>query len=214
MSAPRPQMMPPLELLRALPEALARLERTRVPLRADLELWLLSREVDLETACWQLADLPAPPYWAFCWAAGQALAHHLGRHPEKVRGRRVVDLGTGSGVAALAAARAGAGWVVAVDSDAAARRAASANAELNGLEIEVSASIPTDWDVLLAADVLYEPGLRQTLAGARRPGRQLLVADPRRHPTHRCEGRPLETLEARTLPDVDPPQRAVVLWSR
>jgi predicted nicotinamide N-methyase len=106
-----------LELERALGAFGSRLDRRRPPLCPELELWLLGDDVDLEAACEELADGEAPPFWAFCWGSGQALARHLLDRPEIVRGKRVVDLGSGSGIAGLAAARAGAAHVLALDLD-------------------------------------------------------------------------------------------------
>ena len=61
----------------------------RLPLCPEIRLWLLGDEVDLEAECRELHDGEAPPYWAFCWGSGQALARFLLDHPEEVRGRRV-----------------------------------------------------------------------------------------------------------------------------
>ncbi|WP_130513473.1 class I SAM-dependent methyltransferase [Krasilnikovia cinnamomea] len=76
------------------------------------------------------------PFWAFAWAGGQALARYVLDHPEVVRGRRVLDLASGSGVVAIAAARAGAAEVRAVDVDPAARAAVARNAAANGVRVE------------------------------------------------------------------------------
>src|SRR4051812_26056757 len=76
-----------------------------------------------------------PPFWAFVWAGGQALARHLLDHPEVVRGKRVLDVATGSGIAAVAAAKAGAARVTAIDLDPAAIRAAQRNAAANGVDV-------------------------------------------------------------------------------
>lgn len=190
----------------------ARLERRRPPLCPELELWLLDEGVDLEGGCAELAEGEAPPFWAFCWGSGQALARYLLDHPERVRGRAVVDLGTGSGIVALAAARAGAARVVALDLDPVARKAARLNAALNGLEIETAAEAPARWDLLLAADVLYETGLRDWLLGPARERGPILLGDPQRSGTPRIAFASLDRIEARTFPDVDSPQRSVVLY--
>lgn len=189
----------------------ARLELRRPPLCPELELWLMSESVDLEAGCHELADGEAPPYWAFCWASGQALARYLLDHPEHVRGLRVLDVGTGSGIAAIAAARAGAREVIAVDIDATARCAARMNALHNRVTIATSAVTPDEFDLLLAADVLYETGLRGWIlddARRRAPG---LLADPQRPGTPPVDLPILATYEARTLPDVDSPRKTVVL---
>ncbi len=189
----------------------ARLERQRPPLCPELELWLMSGAVDLDAGCRELADGEAPPYWAFCWASGQALGRYLLDHPEQVRGLRVVDLGTGSGIAAIAAARAGAREVIAVDIDPVAREAASHNAACNGVVLETAATLPTDFDLLIAADVLYETGLREPLLVELRRRAPILIADPQRTGTPILDFPILARFEACTLPDVDSPRRSVVL---
>lgn len=104
------------------------------------------------------------PYWAFPWAGGQALARHVLDHAALVRGRRVLDFATGSGLVALAAARAGASSVVAVDVDPFCAAAVRLNAELNRLDVSFRAGDPRGApapgvDVVLAGDVFYERGL-------------------------------------------------------
>jgi len=171
----------------------------------------MSDAVDLEAGCAELTTGEAPPFWAFCWASGQALARFLLDHPEHVRGALVVDLGCGSGVAGLAASRAGAREVIAVDLDPVAREAARRNAAQNGLRIETSGEPPAAWDLMLAADVLYETGLRDWVLGEARRGGPVLLADPQRTGTPKLDLPELLRLEARTFPDVDSPQRDVVL---
>jgi len=195
----------------ALPSSFGSLEQTRIALCPDISLWLLSSEVDLERACRELAEVPAPPYWAFCWGAGQALAHYLSLNPREVRGLRVVDLGTGSGIVAIAAARAGAARVTAVDLDLDALRAVRANALLNQVRIETRTELPVHWDVLLAADVLYEPALRERVQALARPDRRVLIADPHRPGSALRMGTALAEIEAATLPDVDPPVRRITI---
>ncbi|MBW2423295.1 MAG: methyltransferase [Deltaproteobacteria bacterium] len=172
---------------------------------------MIDDEVDLEAGCEALAEGAAPPYWAFCWGSGQALARYLLDRPEIVTGRSVVDLGCGSGVAGLAAARAGARKVMAVDLDPLARMATRLNAARNGLEIETPHELPTTWDLMLAADVLYETGLREWLLGEARTRGAILLGDPQRTGTPRLEQPELARFEARTLPDVDSPRTSVVL---
>lgn len=190
----------------------SRLARRRPPLCPELELWLLGDDVDLEVGCEQLAEGEAPPFWAFCWGSGQALARYVLDHPERVRDLRVVDLGTGSGVVALAAARAGAREVIAVDLDPQARTAARLNALQNGLELETSAELPGSWDLMLAADVLYETGLREWVLGPARDHAPILLADPGRTGTPRLDFPPLARIPSFTFPDVDSPQKEVVLY--
>ncbi|WP_165857384.1 class I SAM-dependent methyltransferase [Marinobacter sp. JSM 1782161] len=128
------------------------------------------------------AVVAEPAYWSFCWASGQVLAQYLLDHPDTVAGRRVIDFGSGSGVVAIAAARAGASEVVACDIDADALAAVAANARLN----DVAVTLCDDWngrvgvfDVVTAADVLYDPENRPLLAEFRAAAPSVLLADSR-----------------------------------
>lgn len=150
---------------------------------------------------WSQADEEAPPFWAFAWAGGQALARHVLDHPQVVRGRRVLDLASGSGIVAIAAARAGALHVVASDSDARARVAARRNAALNGVSLDVvgdlvgedADDVELDVDVVLAGDVFYEQPMARLMAEfldeAAGAGVEVLVGDPGREylPRRRVE---------------------------
>src|SRR6266699_5013516 len=119
------------------------------------------------TPIWQATEeslarnaLP-PPFWAFAWAGGQALARYLLDHPETVAGREMLDFGAGSGLVAIAAAKAGAASVTAAEIDHFAAAAIAANAALNGVAIEVVTSdvlgsIDPRWEVVIAGDVCYE----------------------------------------------------------
>jgi len=102
-----------------------------------------------------------PPYWAFPWLGGQAVARFVLDRPEVVRGKRVLDLATGSGVVALAARRAGAAGVLANDIDPLAGEAVRANAAANGLDVtweckDLLEEPPPDVDVVFAGDILYD----------------------------------------------------------
>ncbi len=128
-----------------------------------------------------------PPYWAVAWPAGRALARHLLDEPGAVRGLTVLDLGCGGAVAGIAAALAGARRVCAVDIDALACRAAAANAEANGVPLEVRRADVLDeapleaWDVVLAADLWYERFLARRASAWLREraaaGAHVLLAD-------------------------------------
>lgn len=169
------------------------LENTRhesAPLVPEFTLRLASEVVPL----WQLTEeqlseqaLP-PPFWAFAWAGGQALARYLLDHPECVAGKRVLDFGAGSGIVALAAARAGAAGVTAVDVDPYAAAAIKVNAQENGAAVDVLCEDIVgrsgDWQVILAGDICYEQPLAdrieawlRSLAGR---GATVLIGDPGR----------------------------------
>lgn len=201
------------ELARHLGAFGTHLDRRSPPLCPEISLWLLGDEVDLEGACEELAEGEAPPFWAFCWGSGQALARHVLDRPELVRGLRVVDLGTGSGVVAIAAALAGAADVTAIDVDPQARRAAQLNAEQNAVRLGTSAEPPATWDLMLAADVLYETGLRDWVLGPARDRGPLLLADPQRTGTPRIAFPAQGRISSCTFPDVDSPQREVVFYA-
>jgi len=188
-----------------------KLARRRPPLCPEFELWLLGDDVDLEGGCEELTDGEPPPFWAFCWGSGQALARHLLDHPDLVRGKHVVDLGAGSGIAGLAAARAGAAHVQALDLDPHARRATELNAALNGLEVETIREAPDSWDLMLAADVLYETGLRDWVLGTALRRGPVLFADPGRTGTPRLTEPAFARVAATTFPDVDSPRTSVAL---
>ena len=118
-----------------------------------------------------LADerLPVPPpYWAWPWAGGQALARYVVDHPEVVADRTVLDVGAGGGIVAIAAARAGAARVTAVDIEPYAIEACRLNAAANDVTIELEERDPVDaddgWDVVLAGDVWYEAALADHMA--------------------------------------------------
>jgi predicted nicotinamide N-methyase len=130
-----------------------------------------------------------PPFWAFAWAGGQALARYLLDHPDLVAGRLVLDFGAGSGLVAIAAARAGAASVAAAEIDHFAAAAIAANAALNEVAVAVTTTnvleaVDASWEVVTAGDVCYEqPMAGQVttwlLALARR-GSLVLLGDPGR----------------------------------
>ena len=145
-------------------------------------LWQLS-----ETAM-QEKELP-PPFWAFAWPGGQALARYLLDRPEEVAGKRVLDLATGSGLVALAAMRAGAAEAVGVDVEPFCESAVALNAAANGVGIGfVAADLldrePPAFDVFTAGDVSYEaPTARRVRAWLERAaaaGARVLMGDPER----------------------------------
>ncbi|MEQ8355483.1 MAG: 50S ribosomal protein L11 methyltransferase [Kiloniellaceae bacterium] len=138
------------------------------PLVPEVQLYLASEVVPLwEATEVGLAEqgLP-PPFWAFAWAGGQALARYLLDHPEAVLGKRVLDFAAGSGLQSIAARLAGAASVEAAEIDAFACAACRLNAAANAVDITVSkkdlvgepnpATPNEHWDVVLAGDVCYE----------------------------------------------------------
>jgi predicted nicotinamide N-methyase len=129
-----------------------------------------------------------PPFWAFAWAGGQALARYVLDHPELVQGKRVLDFASGSGLVAIAAAKAGAACVEASEIDEFALAAIPINAQANGVDIVVREGDligrHEGWDVVLAGDVSYERDMAALvtswLQGLARGGADVLVGDPGR----------------------------------
>ena len=203
--------MAPLALQQALSGLIgeARLVISALP-DCALKLWLLD-EHNMDRAFSSEETrriLEEPPYWSFCWASGLAMARYLARHPEWVRGKRVLDFGAGSGIAGIAAARAGALEVVACDLDPLALAACRANAALNGVKLRYSSDFFAEadrYDLVLVADVLYDRANLPLLDHFLSRARQALVADSRvrdfSHPLYRSLG----TLDALTLPDLAEP---------
>lgn len=153
-----------------------------VPLAPEISLHLLGEPVGLfDLTGGEFRSDEPPPFWAFVWAGGQALARFVLDHPEVVAGKHVHDLATGSGVAAIAAAKAGAARVSVSDVDPAAVAAARRNAAANGVEVVPGG--PTA-DVVLAGDVFYSPTVAEQMTAqlrkARRESADVLVGDPAR----------------------------------
>jgi predicted nicotinamide N-methyase len=171
-------------------------ENTRlraVPHVPEISLYVADEAVPL----WQKTEeelgqmgLP-PPFWAFAWAGGQALARYILDHPELVRGQRVLDLASGSGLVAIAAKKAGAAEAVANDIDAFAMPAIALNAAANGITLQMEMLDRLDpacalepFGVVLAGDIFYEcDTAARALAFLRRMRAQqalVLVGDPGR----------------------------------
>ena len=160
------------------------------PLVPEIRLHLASEILPI----WQATEeelaklgLP-PPYWAFAWAGGQALARYVLDNPDLVRGKRVLDFASGSGLVAIAAAMCGADRVTAVDIDDYAAAAIAMNAALNDVAVDAETGdiIGTDdgWDVILTGDICYEQPLADRVAdwlrGLSESGRTVLLGDPGR----------------------------------
>jgi predicted nicotinamide N-methyase len=165
------------------------------PLVPEVRLHLASEVMGLwgetEALCAALAsgmtNLP-PPYWAFAWPGGQALARYILDHPQEVAGKSVLDFGAGSGLIAIAAAKAGGTPVIAAEIDALALAAIALNAAANGVFVEEIENdiIGTNgrWDTILAGDMCYERPLAERLTTWLRSlasdGARVLIGDPGR----------------------------------
>ncbi len=149
---------------------------------------------DDAVALWEMTEeelgaigLP-PPFWAFAWAGGQALARYVLDHPETVRGKRVLDVASGSGLVAIAAMKAGATRACACDIDPFCAHAARLNAMLNGVTVDTSDDDPlerdTDADIVLVGDLFYDRDiaarLEAWLHALEAAGKQVLIGDPGR----------------------------------
>jgi predicted nicotinamide N-methyase len=146
-----------------------------------VSLWQLTEE--------QLGELGLPPpFWAFAWAGGQALARYVLDNADIVRRKSVLDVASGSGLVAIAAMKAGAASALAVDIDAFATHASRLNAELNGVRIETSdidpVGGPTAADVILVGDLFYDrdlaPRVLAWLIDLHLQGKTVLIGDPGR----------------------------------
>jgi predicted nicotinamide N-methyase len=161
------------------------------PLIPELRLHLAGDVTRLwqVTESWLTGEGIAPPFWAFAWAGGQALARYVLDHADVVRGRTVIDFGAGSGLVAIAAAMMGAKHVRALDVDSIAATACAMNAVENGVTVEVSlgdlvGSALEGVDVVLAGDMFYErePASRFTtwMRELARSDKLVLAGDPER----------------------------------
>ena len=147
------------------------------------------------TGLWRLSEPaedgsdPPPPYWAFPWAGGMALARYILDRPTTVSGRRVLDLGAGSGLVAIAAALSGASQVLAADIDRYAMAALRLNAAANGVVVvvigdDLIAGPPPAVDLVTVGDLFYEPGLAKSVTAfldrCLTAGIDVLIGDPGR----------------------------------
>ncbi len=163
------QAQPPL-----VPEITLHLATRITPIWQASETWLRATGID-------------PPFWAFAWPGGQALARFIIDSPDRLRALRVLDFAAGCGLAGIAAARAGAARVEATEIDPLAAAAIALNAALNGATVTVLAgdAVGSDcrWDLILAGDVCYEaPMTRHILPWLRRMAAtaEVWIADPGR----------------------------------
>jgi len=152
------------------------------------------------------AILAHPPYWALCWASGQALAWHVLRNKSLVRGKRILDFGAGSGVVAIAAAMGGAARVIACDHDPDAIAAIRANAALNKVQVETCRSLDdlsVEIDLILAADVFYDRENYYFLHKFLELAPEILVADSRIKVIEVSPYRRVTEITTSTIPDLD-----------
>jgi predicted nicotinamide N-methyase len=200
------------------PAAFIRAETRLLPVPHAPEIRL--HVADEATDLWQKTEeelgrigLP-PPFWAFAWAGGQALARYLLDHPESVRDRRVLDFASGSGLVAIAAMRAGARSVAACDIDPFAVAAIGLNAAANGVAVRALQAdlVGRDegWETVLAGDICYERGTAERVVAwlrtLSRRGATVLIGDPGRSYLPRAILEPLATYEVpvtRSLEDAE-----------
>ena len=170
---------------------LANTRLQRPPHTPELALYL----ADEITPLWRLTEeelgrlgVP-PPFWAFAWAGGQAVARYVLDHPEAVAGKPVVDFATGSGLVAIAAIKAGAASALGSDIDVFCEVAVALNAAANGAAVTFTArdlldDPPPASGVITAGDICYEQPLAgrvmQWLRGAHDAGARVLIGDPGR----------------------------------
>lgn len=159
------------------------------PLCPEIRLHLATEITPIWQACEAFLERAgiAPPYWAFAWPGSVALARFLLDDPARVEGRRVMDVASGAGLAAIAAAKAGAASVLAMDIDPLAGAAIALNAEENGIVLDIRTgdvtAVTPEADLILCGDICYEasslhglwPWLQRAAGAA-----EVILADPGR----------------------------------
>ncbi len=157
-----------------VPEIALHLATEITPIWQASEAWLQEKNIE-------------PPFWAFAWPGGQALARHILDHPADIRGRRVLDFAAGCGIAAIACAMSGAASIEAAEIDRFAVAAILANAQANAAVVQTLdkdiVGEPCRWDLILCGDVCYEaPMTRHILPwlNAMTTGCEVWIADPGR----------------------------------
>ena len=183
------------------------LRRSRPQFGAYLAASALWRKSEEELAA---EDVP-PPYWAFAWAGGQALARYVLDHPAELSGKCVLDFGSGSGLVAIAAAKAGAAEILAADIDAFAGAAIALNAAANDVVLRTT---PDDvigatcaWDTILVGDMCYERPVAERLLGwlgdCARGGATVLLGYPGRSYFPKSGVEKLATYTVQTTRDLE-----------
>jgi predicted nicotinamide N-methyase len=175
-------------------------------LASEIEpIWRMTEEALQQTG------LP-PPFWAFAWAGGQALARYLLDHPDQASGKRVLDFAAGSGLVGIAAMKASAASVLAADIDPFCEAAAALNAEANGVALTFTTANlleaePPDVDLICAGDVCYErplaEGVHAWLRRAHARGVRVLIGDPGRAYLPRAALEPLASYEVQTTRELE-----------
>lgn len=189
-----------------VPEIRLHLATEITPIWQATETWLRENNVE-------------PPFWAFAWPGGQALARHFLDNPETVAGKRVLDFAAGCGIAAIAAVMAGAASAETCEIDPLALTATDINAAENGVEVTVSGDLVGSdcrWDLIVCGDVCYEaPMTGHILPWLKRMARtgEVWVADPGRNYLPKSGLEPIATYEiVTTLELEDRTSRNVTLY--
>lgn len=136
----------------------------RAPHVPEIQLHLATEITPIwqATETWLAENGLAPPFWAFAWPGGQALARHVLDNPALVAGKRVLDFAAGGGIAAIACAMAGAATVSAAEIDPIALAAIALNGAANGVTITCLGDVvgaPCHWDIVMCGDVCYESAM-------------------------------------------------------
>jgi predicted nicotinamide N-methyase len=200
----------------------AHLRLAPVPGLPEIRLYAAHEETGLRRLAMPdgSGDEPPAPYWAFSWAGGLALARHVLALPQTVRGRRVLDLGAGSGLVAIAAALAGAGETVAAETNPYGLAAIGMNAAANGVTVsavgdDLLPGPPPAADLVLAADVFYDRELAaRVMAFLDRcvaAGIEVLIGDPGRAHLPRARLRVMAEYQVADVGDAAPVTTSMVL---
>ncbi|CAA6605919.1 conserved hypothetical protein [Rhodospirillaceae bacterium LM-1] len=202
---------------------LANTQLSPTPLLPEMKLHLASQVTPLweaTEATLEKEGLP-PPYWAFAWVGGQAVARYLLDHPDSCRGLRVLDFAAGSGVSGVAAAMAGALSVEAAEIDAFAGAAIDLNAKANGVGVSVVlddlVGCANRWDVVLAGDVCYERPMAERvfawLLNLSAQGVRVILGDPGRNYLPKSGLREVARYDVPTTKDIeDKDMRTAVVY--
>ena len=183
------------------------------PLVPEVRLHLASEVVPLwrKTEEELEAEGIPPPFWAFAWAGGQALARYVLDNPDIVRGLRVLDFGAGSGLIGIAAMKAGAANVLCADTDKFAAASVALNAGANGVSLSATAEDVIgragDWDVILVGDMCYERPLAERilvwLKARLDAGVSVFIGDPQRSYFPKSGVEKLETYRVKTTRELE-----------